>query len=800
MFIRLELGLPGEGLLHGNGHLYNGVLFNYSVAIGLLSLAWRCLSSILGVKACWTRELGNGIAGSSDRRLKRGLGLRSLGCQSSYVVNTDRLTNLIPLKGEQMTLSSITHNGDCLAALGDALCVESIEHTSPVLYNRKKEWQGPKFTNNIALCRNSGWPYPRKWEGYGVNIVAVRNYATAKGDSRKFNDLIKLIKEDSNRHFDYFIQYVANIDTLIYAYESIKSKPGNMTPGVGSETLDEMSNQWFQRISDQLLAGEYNFQDIRRIYIPKKIGSKDMRPLGIRSPRDKVVQKALETTLQLVFDPTFLNTSHGFRPNKGCHSALNQVRMQFAHVHWIIESDIRKCFDRIDHQILLGIISRRISCPITLTLIESAFKAGYIEEIGNNVVANQLGTPQGSVLSPLLCNIYLNEMDLKIQSMIEKFNQGKERRINPVYQKLSRMHNKLEPGSEAWKLVRYNMRSVLSKDPMDPNFKRMYYVRYADDFIIGIQGNRKDAVVIRNELSNWLTSTLKLELHPDKTFIRHFTTESVIFLGVKVGPNLHRDRPVVLYCHGRRQRITPRLPLTLDVPKLYRKLKERGFVNFSPVKNMYVGIRYTRLQNLDIPDIIRYFNTVFRGLWNYYSFVDNRSALNHVWWSFQESLAFTISSKLRLTGIHRVFKQFGFPTGTKTKDGVSLWRPTTFARDPTVLQKLSKGSSPTFAQFLKEIETSWVGKLTRTNLGKACIICDTTQDVEMHHVRQIKDLRNPNKKLDFFTAQMAAINRKQVPLCKEHHIALHKGTLCERDRELFKLGCNPFIKKQKNSK
>lgn len=161
-----------------------------------------------------------------------------------------------------------------------------------------------------------------------------------------------------------FIGYYANKNSLVYAYEKIKSKPGN-------QTLDAIDNKWFARMEKELQQGTYKFKNIRRVYIDKPKG-KEKRPLGISSPRDKVVQRALAQALSRVYEPVFLNYSHGFRPGKGCHSALNQVRMQFNHSRWVIESDIRKCFDTIDHETMLKIVQRKINCPKTLNLLHSA--------------------------------------------------------------------------------------------------------------------------------------------------------------------------------------------------------------------------------------------------------------------------------------------------------------------------------------------------------------------------------------------------------------------------------------------
>lgn len=807
MLIRMELAQPGNQILGGNHQLYNGAPSNIWLSANIAS---DVPSFLMGVKACGTCVGGNLGVWSSCKRLARGCCLQTLGCQPSYtVLDMNRITNPIHSMGDKATCPSMTENGEYLVAGVDALCGSRKEHTRPALNIRDQGLRGSKSSITPGTIWNLGWPYPRKREGHGALVVGtVRLYRTAAKESNldegeaslDYLALSRLVRENKNVCFKNFTPFYSNLNTLIFAYEQIKSNPGNMTRGIEKESLDGINLKWFTKIRADLTSGQYRFQKIRRIFIPKP-GKNDLRetavshfvrPLGISSPRDKVVQKALQLCLTAVFEPLFSKNSHGFRPR--CHSALNQVRMQFAHCNWVIESDIRKCFDTIDHKILLQIIKRQIPCETTLRLIESAVEAGYLEDIGEVCIANTVGTPQGSVLSPLLCNIFLNELDVEVERITQDFNRGEKCKVNREWKKQYRIFQKEKQGSASWRLARTNLRSIPSKDPMDEGFKRLYYVRYADDFILGLRGHRSEAVAIKDAISSWLETNLQMSLHPEKTFIRHFASEGVSFLGIRVGPLDKSERPVALYSDGRRKRIVPRLPMTVDLVKLFHRLKNRGFVKFSRPHNRYVGIRYSRIQNLDIPDIIRYFNSVFRGIWNYYSFTDNSSALNHIWWALEQSLAFTLSAKLRLTAIHKVFKIYGHPIQDKVS-GLSFWRPTTFARDPNRLLRLSKESQMSFAAMLQSIEKSWANKMTRTNLGKSCVICQTADQVEMHHVRQIKDLKK-RKELDFFTTQMAAINRKQVPLCKAHHIDLHRGSLSERDRELFVIGCKEFGKRK----
>jgi len=707
MFIRLELGLAGRGILDGSGQLYNGAPWHTLISIGDIFAA----VSPLADKALEACAAGNGWVRSLLERGDLTCDLLSLGFSSSYVyLDMDRLTNLIHSRGAQVTCFSMVSNGKYLAALADALCGDCWTSAGLAQSSWEQGVQGPKSRslNSVGSVWNMGWPYLRKEEGYGVFVLVAAlapikgKSPVAKGGSTSgLNPAIAhLVQSNPSYPISQLAHLYASPEALIYAYELIKSNIGNMTKGLGTvpkepnlegtddETLDGIDLSYFQRTSSEILTGTYSFKNIRRVHIPKpglenKTTEKltQYRPLGIASPRDKIVQKALQLALNSIYEPIFSNCSHGFRSNRGCHSfkALNIVRMKFSGVRWVVESDIKKCFDRIDHNIFLSIVSRRVSCPITLGLLSSALKAGYADDLGNKVLANELGSPQGSILSPLICNIYLHEMDVFMESCAKEFDRGKVRRANPEYRSLERFNKRLTPGSSDWRLIRAEMFSLSSKDLMDPNFKRLYYVRYADDFLIGVSGSHLDAVTIKDKLQSWLKETLKLELHPNKTFIRKFSRESVNFLGVQIGPlEDPACRTVRLYSVGQRRRVTSRLAMRVDIVSLYKRLKERGFVYYNQDLRIYKGQALGGLQNLDVPDIISFYNSVFRGIWNYFGFVDNCSSLQKVWWSLQESLAYTLSRKFRLTGIKKVFQRFGHPIRYENR---VFWRPDTWVRD-----------------------------------------------------------------------------------------------------------------------
>lgn len=642
--------------------------------------------------------------------------------------------------------------------------------------------QGP----NLGFGSNgtTGWPVTRKgFTGYRVSIVGMQKHTEGKqahdrdettpispSGCGKLIELRRKANKFLNATHTDLIHYIGHIDVLKLAYELIKSKPGNLTPGITKETLDGISEEYFINISRQILAGKFKFSPARRIWIPKP-GKTEKRPLGIASPREKVVQKAMELVLSSIFEPTFLDTSHGFRPQKSTHSALELIDKKFKGATWFIEADIAKCFDTICHDRLMSIISRRISCQKTLALIRSGLKAGYVE-LGGVCERGLVGTPQGSVLSPLLCNIFLHELDVFMEGIMKRFDKGKSRRQNSTYTSIL---NRMAKLSLEKKLnLRKELRKVPTGDPMDPNFVRVRYVRYADDFLISVIGPHSLASEIKSLVGEFLDKELRLKMSESKTLITHASKEKASFLGAEIQWRTHSNKKVILTKAGKKSRITARIALLAPIEKLIRKLVIRKFMKWNPSGTQVVPVGLKRLQNLDHADIVAYYNAVIRGILSYYTFADNRSYLGVIARMLRYSCARTFALKYKLRFMAKVFKKFGSSLKCPDK-GVSLYIPDTLKR----IRQFNLSQPAT----LEMLEKSWANKLTRSNLGRSCIICNGIP-AEMHHVRKLKELKE--RKLDWFTMQMAAINRKQVPLCKLHHTKLHQNQFTPVEMEIFR--------------
>jgi group II intron reverse transcriptase/maturase len=578
------------------------------------------------------------------------------------------------------------------------------------------------------------------------------------------------------------IHDIANIKNLTLAYEYIKSKPGNMTSRSYNQTLGGISLEWLNQLSFDLRAGKFQFTPAN---IPKP-GKNETRPLGVVSPRDKVVQTAILQVLEPIYETIFLDCSHGFRPNRGCHTALRSLKHKFSNSSWVIEGDISKCYDLIDHDILLRILKKKIKCDKTLALLKFFLKNPFKDY--EQFVWSKKGIFQASSLSPLLCNIYLHEMDLYIKNLKQFFNTGKRRRKSPDYIRIQYVLSKKSLNLSEKKNLKTELRKFRSKDPFDPNFRRLNYVRYADKFVIGVIGSKKNCIQIREDLSVFLSEELSLNLSKEKTTISHFNKNGIFFLETSISGNWEKDKVVKLVSRNKlklKVRTTSRTRMFAPVEKILKKsVEENMFKRLESKKFAPTAVR--RMVNYDHADIIRFFNSKIRGILNYYSFVDNAKSLGIIVHSLKHSCALTLALKYKLRHRSKVFKKFGKYLECRDT-GVKFFIPKTFARS----QKFQ--INPTTPDSIFEVR--WNNKLTRSNLNHRCLICGKTPS-EMHHVKRIKNLKTlyRERKIDYWTLQMAVINRKQIPLCKDHHIALHQGQLLSLEVEKLSKSIKKFKK------
>jgi group II intron reverse transcriptase/maturase len=458
---------------------------------------------------------------------------------------------------------------------------------------------------------------------------------------------LKHINENNNSivNKDLF-RLLCKKELLIISYNSIKSNPGNMTPGTDEFTFDGFSENVIDKIIQDLKDGTFTFKPVRRIHIPKNQPGK-FRPLGIPSPRDKVVQKAMLLIMESVYDPTFSKNSHGFRSGKSCHTALKEIRQQWQGVSWAIEGDITGCYDNVDHHILINILRKKIQDERFIHLIWKLLRSGIIEK--GQEKPTYLGTPQGSILSPILANIYLNEFDKYVEFIIEKLNSKTIRKRNPYYKrvsskiyKLRKQTNKIKENKNLIKILSQDQKIIPSRDPLDTNYKKIRYIRYADDWLIGIIGDKNLVKDIKSLIENFLLEELKLTLSIEKTHITHLYSRKVEFLGFEIEIN---NKSTFSASEGKKNRISIGWQPKLLIPtrKLISSLSSKNFCS-------KLGKGKCKKGWILYPDetITERYNYIIRGLRNYYSPADNyNTSMKRIEYILRYSWAHTLAAKHR---------------------------------------------------------------------------------------------------------------------------------------------------------
>ena len=567
-------------------------------------------------------------------------------------------------------------------------------------------------------------------------------------------------------------------DLYIIAYERIKSKPGNMTPGTDEETLDGFSLGTIGEIIQEMRTEQFRFKPVRQQFIPKPNGK--MRKLGIPCVRDKVVQEVMRMILECIYDspnaPYFKETSHGFRSNHSCHTALKEIREKWSAVNWYIEGDIRACFDEIDHGTLVSILTKKISDQRLLNLIWKLLNAGYMDmrQARQDSLA---GVPQGGVISPLLSNAYLQELDEFVEEIQMRREKGKKKRRNTPYHNLSerkgRMVKQGKTKTKEFRAIVQQMRTLPTVVVNDPAFIRVKYLRYADDWIVGVSGSQALAEEIKQEIKIFLKERLKLTLSEEKTHITHAKSEEAQFLGTTLRIGNGGQAKVALTTNGSGKKFKRRSTgwetvIQAPIPKLLKRLSDRGFCAKTGEPTAKSGWIF-----LDADQIVQLYSGVNRGIQNYYRFVDNWRHLSRIQYILEFSLAKTLAQKFKIS-VPQVFKRFGkgFTILIPGKEGkedrkVSFYLNHDWAKDRDAFQ------AGTYSD-IDQVRTA-IRMRTRSKLGKPCCICnEAVGQIVMHHVRHIRKMSN-RREVTGFTRIMRMMNRKQIPVCEHCHQKIHRG-------------------------
>jgi group II intron reverse transcriptase/maturase len=562
---------------------------------------------------------------------------------------------------------------------------------------------------------------------------------------------------------DELYRQMFNKDLYLLAYGNIYSNQGAMTPGADGETADGMSWEKIDQIIAAMRGERYRFAPARRVYIPKRNGK--LRPLGLPSWSDKLVGEVVRLLLEAYYEPQFSGHSHGFRKGRGCHTALREIQRTWTGAVWFIEGDISDCFGSFSHEILLGIMAEKIHDQRFLRLIRNMLKAGYLEEWEYHDTLS--GVPQGGVVSPVLSNIYLHKLDeFAERELIPQYTRGGSRARNPDYIRLkSRRLGAMRRGDRASaRELLGQMRALPSMDPMDPGYRRLRYLRYADDHILGFTGPKAEAEEIKAALAQFLRATLGLELNPGKTLITHARTRQARFLGYDITVQ-HCDTKLTGGSRSANGRIALRVPP--DVIK----------AKCAPYRKHGKPWNRPRLQNLGDYDIVRVYGAEYRGIVNYYLLAQNVSRLSVLQWNALTSMLKTLAAKHRSTvtktaARHRAAVKTSH--GTRTcyearkkregrKDLVARFGGIPLRRDNRAVIR-DPGPVPAHPP-QKEL----IHRLRR----RRCELCEQGATVAVHQAARLADLGEPGPGQPAWAALMAKKRRKTLIVCAACHEHIH---------------------------
>jgi len=559
-----------------------------------------------------------------------------------------------------------------------------------------------------------------------------------------------------------------NADLYLRAYGHIASNRGAMTPGATDETADGMSPAKIEAIIDALRHERFRWTPVRRMYIEKK-GSMKKRPLGLPTWSDKLLQEVIRSILDAYYEPQFSDHSHGFRPKHGCHTALLEIDRTWRGTAWFIEGDISQCFDRLDHKVLLTILAEKIHDGRFLRLISELLRAGYLENWKLNKTLS--GTPQGGIASPILANIYLDRLDKFVEcTLLPEYNRGIERQRIPTYNRMKARHQRLQAGGrrEEAKRLRKQIQAMPSRDPQDPNYRRLRYIRYADDWLLGFCGPRSEAEEIKARIAEFLREHLKLELSEAKTLITHARTQAARFLGYEV---------VVHHNTTRRTKGQRSLngSVGLRMPRDVVKSKAAPYMRYGkPMHRME--------RSHDSPfSIVEQHQAEYRGLVEYYRMAYNLHRLNYLKWIMETSMTKTLARKLRIS-VRKVYKRFRntlqAPDGPHKVLQVKVERP---ERPPLVATWGNISLAHRKGAILDDQPRQIWNKRTELEqrlVADVCELCGSDDAIEVHHVRALKDLRRRGRAIKpEWVRVMAARHRKTLVVCRTCHMNAHHGCL-----------------------
>lgn len=598
--------------------------------------------------------------------------------------------------------------------------------------------------------------------------------------------------KDPTYRYERLYRNLYNPEFYLLAYKNVYANDGSMTPGMDGNTIDGMSSRRIEGIIASLKDKSYQPHPARREYIPKKNSDKK-RPLGIPSANDKLVQEVVRMILESIYEPTFSENSHGFRPRRSCHTALLHLQRTFTGTKWFVEGDIKACFDCFDHHVLIDILRRRIKDEAFIALMWKFLKAGYMEQWKFHMTYS--GTPQGSGISPILANIYLNELDKHIEEYKKQFDRGSSshRKANPEYERMNGLAKRTKRKyARIWdtlneqeqrecarhiRSLKASARQLPHCEVFDEGYKSLQYIRYADDFIIGMIGNKADAEALKADLAIFLKEKLGLTLSAEKTKITH-TSECARFLGYDI--KVSRSQETKKLENGTKSRVySAVVKLYTPFDKTMAKLLEVGAIRIKKDTNgkeRWKAIHRKKLINRSDIEILSKYNSEVRGLANYYSLACNPIRMAHFSSLMKYSMLKTFAAKYRTKTSKikaRYLKKgiFTVPYMTKAGPKECVYYNEGFERrkEPLFGQV---DMQATYKKYAKP--SSLICKLR----AKTCELCGTTcDDIEIHQVKRLKDLTGNAE----WEQVMRSRHRKTLAVCPNCHEMIHRSNKSQDD-------------------
>jgi group II intron reverse transcriptase/maturase len=557
-----------------------------------------------------------------------------------------------------------------------------------------------------------------------------------------------------------------NRQLYLLAYGRIYANQGAMTPGATEETADGMSEERIDAIIDAMRHERYRFAPARRIYIPKRNGK--LRPLGLPTWSDKLVGEVVRLLLEAYYEPCFSDRSHGFRPGRGCHTALREVANTWAGTTWFIEADISDCFGSFDHDIMIAILSEKIHDGRFLRLMRHMLEAGYLEDWTWNATLS--GVPQGGVVSPVLSNIYLHKVDEYVETvLIPQHTRGRGRKRNPAYDavKAHAAQARQRGDRSSYRELRRRMRSMSSRDPRDPGYRRLRYVRYADDQLLGFAGPKAEAERIKDQLATFLREDLGLELSSEKTLITHARTRAARFLGYEIIVQQADSR----ITHGRRSAngmIALRVPRDVITAKCAPYLR-RG----KPAHR-------SALQNLDDYHIVDTYGAEYRGIVQYYLLATDVWRLERLRWTAETSMLKTLAAKHQ-SSVSKMAVRYRAtivtPYGQRACFEARVQRA---GKQPLVARfggiPLVRNRAAALTDRIPDRAPHPRKELVTRLLKRRCELCEQPGRVVVHQVRALACLPEPGPGQPEWAVLMARKRRKTLMVCQPCRDAIHSPT------------------------